>query len=110
MSEIKGIPVFAGKVKGIVCLATSSSDYKKINSGVVLVAKMTTPLIVPFLSQVVALVTDIGGLLSHAAIVARELKIPCVVGTKIATQVLKNGDLVEVDANNGAIRILNQKE
>lgn len=107
MNEIKGIPVFAGKIKGVVCLVASSDDYEKIKSGVVLVTKMTTPLVVPFLSQAGALVTDIGGLLSHAAIVARELKIPCVVGTKIATQILKDGDLVEVDANNGAIRILN---
>jgi pyruvate,water dikinase len=53
-----------------------------------------------------AIITDEGGLTCHAAIIARELKIPCVVGTKITTKFLKNGDNVEVDANNGIIKIL----
>ena len=53
-----------------------------------------------------AFVTDEGGIISHAAIIARELKIPCIVGTKTATKILKDGDLVEVDADNGVIRIL----
>ena len=56
--------------------------------------------------KALAIVTDIGGLMSHAAIISRELKIPCIIGTKIATQVLHDGDLVEVDANNGIIKIL----
>ena len=51
-----------------------------------------------------AIVTDEGGVLSHASIISRELKIPCVIGTKIATRVFKNGDLVEVDANKGIVR------
>ena len=51
-----------------------------------------------------AIVTDIGGLTCHAAIVAREMKKPCIVGTKIATQVLKDGDIVEVDASNGIVK------
>ncbi|TSC78406.1 MAG: pyruvate, water dikinase [Parcubacteria group bacterium Gr01-1014_29] len=53
-----------------------------------------------------AFIIDAGGILSHAAIVARELKKPCVIGTKIATKVLKNGDLVEVDADNGIVKII----
>ncbi|MCI0566183.1 hypothetical protein L0Y46_03215 [bacterium] len=53
-----------------------------------------------------AIVTDIGGMLSHAAIVSRELNIPCIVGTKNASKILKNGDLVEVDADKGMVRIL----
>ena len=52
------------------------------------------------------IITDAGGLTSHAAIVSRELGIPCIVGTKIATQVLKDGDLVEVDAEKGIVKIL----
>jgi pyruvate,water dikinase len=53
-----------------------------------------------------AIITDIGGITSHAAIVSREMKKPCIIATKIATQVLKDGDLVEVDADNGVVRIL----
>jgi pyruvate,water dikinase len=53
-----------------------------------------------------AIVTDEGGLTCHAAIVSRELRVPCVIGTKIATKVLKDGDLVEVDADRGIVKIL----
>ena len=53
-----------------------------------------------------AIVTDEGGITCHAAIIARELKVPCVIGTKIATQVLNDGDLVEVNANQGIVKIL----
>ena len=52
------------------------------------------------------IITDEGGLTCHAAIVSRELKIPCIVGTKIATKVLKDGDLVEADANKGIVKII----
>jgi pyruvate,water dikinase len=56
-----------------------------------------------------AFITDGGGILSHAAIVARELKKPCIIGTKSATQILKDGDLIEVNANNGIVKILSSK-
>lgn len=65
---------------------------------------MTSPEYVPAMKRSGAVITDEGGLLSHAAIVARELGKPCIVGTKIATKVLKDGDLVEVDANKGVVR------
>jgi len=58
------------------------------------------------MKKAVAIVTDEGGITCHAAIVSQELKIPCVVGTKSATQALSTGDLVEVDANNGVIKKL----
>ncbi len=67
---------------------------------------MTTPDYVPLMQCAVAVVTDLGGILSHAAIVCRELRKPCIVGTKVATQVLKDGDLVEVDTERGIVRIL----
>jgi phosphohistidine swiveling domain-containing protein len=50
--------------------------------------------------------TDIGGITSHAAIISREFRIPCIIGTKIATKILKDGDLVEVDANKGVVKII----
>ncbi len=72
----------------------------------ILVAPMTTPDFVPLMKRAGAIITDEGGLLCHASIVARELKKPCIVGTKIATQVLKDEDLVEVDATKGIVKIL----
>ncbi|EKE10608.1 MAG: hypothetical protein ACD_15C00227G0001, partial [uncultured bacterium] len=53
-----------------------------------------------------AIITNEGGMTCHAAIISREFKIPCIVGTKIATQVLHDGDLVEVDADNGTVKII----
>ncbi len=75
-------------------------------AGEVLVCDMTTPQYVPLMQQAVAIVTDRGGILAHAAIVARELGKPCIVGTKTATTFLHDGDLVEVDANSGVVKIL----
>ena len=60
-------------------------------------------------NKAVAIVTDEGGLLSHAAIISRELKIPCIVGTKFATSMIKTGDLIEVDAEKGIIKIISRK-
>ncbi|GAG36014.1 unnamed protein product, partial [marine sediment metagenome] len=71
-----------------------------------LVTPMTNPSFVPAMQKAKAILTDQGGLLCHAAIMSRELDIPCVIGTKIATKVLKDGDLVEVDADKGVIRII----
>ena len=67
---------------------------------------MTTPDYVSAMKLASAFVTDEGGLLCHASIIARELKKPCIIGTKIATKVLKDGDLVEVNANEGFVRII----
>ncbi len=62
---------------------------------------MTDPDFLPAMKKASAIITDEGGITCHAAIVSRELKIPCIIGTRIATKVLKDGDLVEVDANKG---------
>ncbi len=66
----------------------------------------TTPDVIIAMKKASAIVTDFGGLTSHAAIVSREFGIPCIVGTKSATQMLKDGDMVEVDAEEGVVRIL----
>ncbi|MFA7209237.1 MAG: PEP-utilizing enzyme [Parcubacteria group bacterium] len=63
-----------------------------------------------FKKKVKAIVTDEDGMLCHASMLAREFKIPCIVGTKIATQVLRDGDLVEVDADKGIVRIIKKSE
>ena len=76
----------------------------KMEYGDILVAWATNPAIVPAMKKAAAIVTNEGGLTCHAAIVSRELNIPCIVGTKIATEVLKDGDIVEVDADNGIVK------
>ena len=81
-------------------------DLEKMKPGDILVTTMTTPDFVPLMQKASAVVTDIGGLLSHAAIISREFNKPCIIGTKIATKVLKDGDEVEVDADKGIVRKL----
>ena len=79
---------------------------EKMDKGDVLVSPMTSPDFVLAMKKASAVITDAGGITCHAAIVSRELKIPCIVGTKIATKVLKDGDLVEVNANKGIVKII----
>ena len=101
---IKGQTAYAGKVVGKVVIVNAIEEIKKIHVGDILVARSTNPALLPAMRSSGAIVTDIGGLTCHAAIVAREMKKPCIVGTKIATQVLKDGDIVEVDASNGIVK------
>ena len=103
-SIIKGIIGFKGIVKGMVQIIKSREDIAKFKKGNILVAITTNPNHLPAMQKASAFVTDEGGITCHAAIVARELKIPCIIGTKSATKVLKDGDIVEVDANSGMIR------
>ncbi len=106
---IRGQVAFPGKVRGKVKVVVS---YDKIDfsdvSGCVFVTINSNPSLLPFIKKSVALITDEGGVTCHAAIISRELKLPCVMGTKIATQVLKDGDLVEVDAEKGIVTIIKQ--
>jgi phosphoenolpyruvate synthase/pyruvate phosphate dikinase len=104
--EIKGMPAFRGVAKGIVKKIVTKLDVNNFKKGQVLVAEMTQPDYVPIMKKAAAIVTDEGGITCHAAIVARELKVPCIIGTKIATKVLHDGDLVEVDANSGTVKII----
>ncbi|MFH1366572.1 MAG: PEP-utilizing enzyme [Patescibacteria group bacterium] len=101
---IKGMTAQQGKVKGKVRVIRLEHQTALLKTGEILVTSMTDPDMVPAMKKARAIVTDEGGITCHAAIVSRELKIPCVVGTKIATQVLKDGDRVEVDANIGIVR------
>ena len=106
VQEIKGQIGYKGKVKGKVKIITSINQIKDFKQGEVMVSPMTMPNYLPAMKKAAAFVTDEGGITCHAAIVSRELKKPCVIGTKIATQVLKDGDYVEVDANKGVVKIL----
>lgn len=104
--EIKGSIAMKGKVTGPVRVLYKKSEIPHLKDGEVLVTAMTTPDYLPAMNKAVAFITDEGGITCHAAIVAREMRKPCVIGTKIATQVLKDGDMVEVDADNGVVRII----
>jgi phosphoenolpyruvate synthase/pyruvate phosphate dikinase len=106
VSELSGTCAFIGKAKGRVKIINLSEEVGKISSGDIMVSHTTFPSLVPAMKKASAIITDDGGITCHAAIVARELKIPCVVGTKSATMVLKDGDMVEVDAENGIIKII----
>lgn len=106
VSMVKGFSACRGKATGIARIILSSKDFNKLGSNEILVTTMTSVDFVPVMERAAAFVTNEGGITSHAAIVAREMNKPCVIGTKNATQVLKDGDMVEVDANNGIVRIL----
>lgn len=95
-----------GIVRGVVKIVNTVKDAKKFKEGDILVSICTTPNLVSIMKKAGAIITDIGGLTSHAAIVSRELKVPCVIGTKIATKALKDGNVVEVDINKGIVKIL----
>jgi len=107
--ELKGSTAYPGKVKGIVKIVNALSDLDKFQEGNILVSFSTNPSLVPAMNKAAAIVTNTGGVTCHAAIVSRELKTPCVIGTKIATQVLHDGDLVEVDATKGVVKIIKNK-
>ena len=102
---IKGSVAYSGKKKCKVCQIYTKEDFKKFEKGDILVTTMTTPKFTPILKLAGAIVTDEGGITCHAAIIARELKIPCIIGCKNATEILKNDMIVEVNANEGIINI-----
>jgi pyruvate,water dikinase len=100
---LHGLGVGPGSIAGHVRVLTSPDDARSLQSGEILVAAMTSPDWVPLMRRAAAVVTDAGGMTSHAAIVSRELGIPCVVGTRLATKVLHTGMLITVDARAGTI-------
>jgi len=104
--KIQGQSAFPGKAKGVVRRIDMPEDMVKMKERDILVSTATTPSIIPAIRKAAAIITDEGGLTCHAAIVSREFEIPCVTGTKFATKVLKDGDRVEVDANQGIINII----
>jgi len=106
VSELKGSVANKGFAKGVVKIILNEKDFSKFNEGDILVASMTRIEYVPLMKKAGAIVTDEGGITCHAAIVSRELNKPCMIGTKISTRVLKDGDLVEVDANKGVVKVL----
>jgi len=95
---------------GVVQVLHSAKEVDKISKGDILVTAMTSPDYVTGMKKAGAIITDEGGVTSHAAIVSRELEIPCVIGTQNATKILDNGDKVEVDADEGVVKILDESQ
>lgn len=100
---LRGLGVSQGKATGNVRIIKSSSDIGLVSDGDVIVTYMTNPDMILALMKATALVTDVGGMLCHAAIVARELGIPCVVDTKEASTKLMEGMKVTVDGFKGVV-------
>lgn len=104
IKELEGQIACKGKVTGKVKLVFTQKDYTKVQDGDILVTSMTTPNMVPIMKKASAFITDEGGITCHAAIISREMKKPCIIGTKNATQILKDNDKIEVDADKGVVR------
>jgi phosphoenolpyruvate synthase/pyruvate phosphate dikinase len=104
--KITGTPASKGVVSGVARIILGPSQFKNFKKGQILVSEMTRPDFLPLMKIAKAIITDEGGLTCHAAIVARELGIPCIVGTFKATSVIKDGQSIEVDANKGEVKIL----
>jgi len=100
---VRGLPASPGVASGKVHVLNSPQEAGELAKGDILVTRMTAPDWVPIMKLAGAIVTDEGGMTSHAAIVSRELGIPCIVGTRTATQDLHTGDLVTVDAREGVV-------
>ncbi|MBI5389508.1 hypothetical protein HZB01_03965, partial [Candidatus Woesearchaeota archaeon] len=104
--QVNGLPASAGKAIGCARIIYTAHDLKKVKKGDIMIAVTTHPDFVPAMQASAAIVTDQGGMTSHAAIVAREFKKPCVVGTRLATKVFRDGDMIEVDAVMGTVRLV----
>ncbi len=105
-NTIQGTVACTGKIIGTVRVINDKEEMHKMREGNILVSIMTNPNMFSAMKKAGAIITDVGGLSCHAAIVARELNIPCIVGTKNATTLLKDGMLVEVDADVGTVTII----
>lgn len=104
ITSVKGMTAHPGRVTGTAKIVMTVGDLKKMKNRQILISPMTTVKMMPGIRKAAAIVTDEGGMTAHAAIVAREFNIPCIVGTKIATKVFKDGDRVAVDATRGIVR------
>jgi len=102
-SLVKGRTSSPGKITGTVRIVTDKDIATALEKDDILVCVMTTPDYLPLMQQAAGIITDLGGILSHAAIIARELKKPCITSTKNATQILKDGQRIVLDADNGTV-------
>lgn len=103
---LKGNCASQGQARGRVVIFKSVKDIDKVKEGDIMVATATVPAFVPAMEKAVGIITEMGGLLSHAAIVSREMHLPCIVGVENITKILKTGDQVAMDATKGIIKVL----
>jgi len=106
---LEGIAASKGKVKGRVKIVLTPQDITKVRKGDIVVSPETTPDFLPVFHKAIGIVTDMGGITGHAAIVSREFSIPCVVGTNQATRIFKDGDIIEIDGDKGIVKKTNPK-
>jgi pyruvate,water dikinase len=102
---LKGSGASAGKVRARACVMRGPEDFSRMQPGDVIVAVVTTPAWTPLFARAAAVVTDIGGPLSHSSIVAREYGIPAVLGTGAATRRIRDGQMISVDGNAGTVSL-----
>jgi pyruvate,water dikinase len=105
---LRGNPGSPGLVRGRARVLRSLPETGGLEEGEILVAETTAPPWTPLFATAAAVVTDTGGVLSHCAVVAREYRIPAVVGTAMATSTIKDGQSIEVDGDKGIVRILSE--
>jgi phosphoenolpyruvate synthase/pyruvate phosphate dikinase len=101
--QIQGVAASSGRAIGKAIIIKNNNDINRVANGDIMVAKFTEPFMTPAMTKAIAIVTDYGGITAHAAIISRELGIPCIVGTEIATEKLKDGEVVFVDAEKGIV-------
>lgn len=104
--ELKGSPACRGHAKGKIRVINNKEEIASFVDGEVLVTVMTSIDYVHIMKRASAIITDEGGITCHAAIFSREFNVPCIIGTKIATKIFKTGDVVEVDAQEGIVRLI----
>jgi phosphohistidine swiveling domain-containing protein len=105
--ELRGQVAFTGIVRAPARVILDRREADELKEGEILVTAMTSPEFVPAMKRSAGVITNEGGILCHAAIMSRELRKPCIIGTKMATDVIQTGQMVELDAENGIVRILN---
>jgi pyruvate,water dikinase len=110
MDQFEGYPGAPGVVEGVAKVVLSFEGFSKLKTGEILVCPYTATAWTPLFPKIKAVVTDTGGMLTHAAITAREYRIPAVVGTWRATRSIKDGDFIRVDGNHGIVEILRKAE
>lgn len=103
--RIEGFPGAPGEIEGPARVITGHEDFPKLKTGDILVCPYTSPAWTPIFPKIKGVVTDSGGMLTHAAITAREYGIPAVVGTWVATTTIKDGDIIRIDGTNGVVEI-----
>ena len=100
---LEGMGVSKGKVKGRARIIKDFDDHKNFNEGDILITRLTSPDMVPIMNKAAGIICDMGGLTSHPSIVSREMGIPCIVNAKRATELIKEGNLIQMCGESGEI-------